>query len=89
MSSRELLEILEFLPATSAFKTATRRGDWSDEQYLQARLVNEVALSRADNSGYMPELALSPLERHAEQAVDEFRTTKHKDTLAQLQGKRR
>lgn len=89
MSSRELLELIEFLPDKSAYKTARRGGDWSDAEYREARLVNEMALSRADNAGYMPELVQSPLEKHAENAVDSYRVQKHAENLARLQGKRK
>lgn len=90
MSSRELLELIEPLPARSAFKTALRKGDWSDEEYRQARLVNELALSRVEHTGAaVPELEKSPLQQHVDLAVGEFRVQKHRDTLAQLRGERR
>lgn len=87
MSSRELLELIEFLPDESAYRTALRCGDWSRAEYREARLVNEMALSRADNGGTMPELVQSPLEEHAANAVDLYRIQKHAENLARLQGK--
>jgi hypothetical protein len=89
MSSRELLEFIDFLPDESAYRTARRGGDWSDKEYREARLVNETALARSDNSGYMPELLLSPLQQHLEDQLVEYRVKKHDSNLAQLQGKNR
>lgn len=89
MSSRELMEIIDHLPDTSAYQKARRGGDWSPAEYREARLVNEMALSRADHSSYMPELVQSPIEQHIEQAVDRYRIEAHDRNLAQLQGKNR
>jgi hypothetical protein len=92
LSSRELVdEIIPFLPETSAYKTARRGGDWSTEQYIQAAIGRETALARADGYGYMPDVDMfnSPLQKHLEAALDDYRVQKHDDNLAQLQGKRK
>ena len=91
MSSRELLELIEFLPDTSAYKTALRRGDWSTEQYIQARIGEELAYSRADGAGYTPDVDMfrSPMQLHMANAVDAYRVKAHQDNLAQLKGKRK
>lgn len=87
MPSRRLMTLLDGLPEQSLFKTwAHRGGDWSEEQYLTARLINEVALSRADGKGYMPTLVQSPWQIADDEATDEFRRTRHADNLKQLRG---
>lgn len=87
MDSRRLLLLLESLPEESLFKTwAIRGGDWTDAQYVQARIVNEIALSRADGKGYMPNLLKSPAQIADEQATDAWRRARHDETLKQLRG---
>lgn len=81
MSSRELLELIDYLPDRSAYKTARRRGDWSDEEYRQADTINSIAC-QLDN--YTP--VLSPMQQHIENAVDDYRVKRHADNLAQLRG---
>lgn len=90
MDSRELLVLLDGLPDKSMFKKwAHRGGDWSNEEYRQARLINETALARADGYGYSPELVLSPAEHAAEHAHEAWQKKRHDDNLAQLRGERR
>lgn len=85
--SRRLLALLDGLPEESNFKTwAVRQGDWTEAQYVAARTVNEIALSRADGKGYMPELVRSPLQMADDQATDEYRRAKHSENLRQLEG---
>lgn len=84
MSSRELLELIEFLPDRSAYKTARRAGDWSAEEYRQADLINSVACQL---ESYQP--VLSPMQQHVENAVDQYRLNRHAENLAQLRGERR
>ena len=87
MDSRRFLALLDGLPDTSQFhKWATRRGDWSEAEYIAARGVNEVALSRADGKGYMPELVKSPAQLAADQASSEYRHDRHNENLTQLRG---
>lgn len=72
MSSRELLVLIRFsFPEDSATKTAMPdgiknllgTGDWPMALKVQARIANEMALSRADGGNYMPDMILSPVER--------------------------
>jgi hypothetical protein len=87
IDSRRLLTLLDGLPEESSFKKwAIRGGDWTEDQYVQARLVNEVALSRADGKGYMPELLKSPMQIAADDTADEYRNRRHQDALRELRG---
>lgn len=87
MDSRRLLNLLDGLPDESLFKTwAVRGGDWNESQYVQARLVNEVALSRADGKGYTPSMLKSPTQLADEETADQYRAQRHSDTLRQLRG---
>lgn len=47
LSSRRLLDILEFLPDDGAFKTATRDGQWSMKMQIAAASLNEQFRMRA------------------------------------------
>lgn len=87
MTSRRLIALLDGLPEESMFKRwAVRGGDWSEAQYLQARLVNEVALSRADGKGYTPQLVKSPAQTAAADDDAEYRRHRHEQTLKELHG---
>jgi len=88
MDSRLLISLLDGLPDESMFKTwAIRGGDWSENQYVQARLVNEVALSRADGKGYVPAMLKSPMQIVVENSEDDYRNRRHADALNELRGK--
>lgn len=84
---REWLVAADFLPERSAFNTALRGGDWSPEEYRQARLINEMATAYAYGRGY--EMELSPAQEAAEKAHEEWQIDTHGNTLAQLRGERR
>jgi len=85
MESRRLMTLVDGLPDESLFKTwAQRGGDWTQTQYITARLVNEVALSRADGKGYHPELVKSPAQIASEMAEDEWRRRRHRENLTEL-----
>lgn len=87
MDSRRFLTLLDGLPDESAFKTwAERRGDWTEDQYVAARQVNETALSRADGKGYMPQLVKSPRQMADDQAEASYRSRRHNENLRQLRG---
>lgn len=47
MSSYELLELVEHLPETGAYKAALRRGGYTVDQAMIAELFNETARFRA------------------------------------------
>jgi hypothetical protein len=87
MDSRRFLTLVECLPDSSQFKKwAVRGGDWTEDQYVAARQVNEVALSRADGKGYMPQLVKSPMQLAQDEAEITYRRRRHDDTLKQLRG---
>lgn len=87
MSSNQFLNLVDGLPDASLFKTwAVRGGDWTENQYIQARLINEVALSRADGKGYMPNILKSPAQIADDEAVDAYRRRRHTETLKELMG---
>lgn len=87
LPSRHVLNLIDGLPDESLFKTWARRGgDWSQQQYYQARLINEVALSRADGKGYMPDLLRSPAQIAEEILTAEYRSRRHSETLQELKG---
>jgi hypothetical protein len=86
MSSSRLIILLEGLPEESMFQTwAVRGGDWTLNQYIQVRIANELALSRADGKGYMPNLLKSPMQAASEEAAEQYRKQRHSDTLKQLE----
>lgn len=91
MSSRELMELIEHLPDRSAYKTARRGGDWTTDQYVQARIGLEVAYSRADGSDYMPDIEMfkSPIQLHMKHAIDTYMTDAHQRNLDQMRRKRK
>ncbi|OMC44716.1 hypothetical protein A5742_27470 [Mycolicibacterium fortuitum] len=47
LSSYELLELIEFLPESGAFKSAARGGAWTEDQIVAAETFNEIARFRA------------------------------------------
>ena len=87
LDSRRVLALLDGLPDESSFKTwALRGGDWTQDQYVNARIVNEIALSRADGKGYMPNMLKSPMQLADDEATDQWRHRRHEETLKQLRG---
>jgi hypothetical protein len=90
MSSAELLDLLEFLPEDSATKTAERAGDWTGDQYRQARIINEIALMRYEHAGgHKPQLEMSPAQKFIKHEKDDWRAKRHAEVSAQLHGERR
>lgn len=90
MDSRRFLALLDGLPDEASFsRWAMRGGDWSEDQYVAARGVNEAALARADGKGYMPQLVKSPMQIAADQAEVQYRNQRHEDNLNQLRGEGR
>lgn len=88
MESRRLLTLLDGLPDDSSFhRWAIRGGDWSHAEYVSARLVNEMALARADGKGYTPNLLRSPIQVADDNAQVVFRRRRHDETLKELTGK--
>lgn len=50
MSSRRLLCLIDALPDDSTYMKERRDGDWSDQEYINAAIVNELRRLRADNA---------------------------------------
>lgn len=78
LSSRRLLEVLEYLRPESAFKTwAERHGDWSTEEKMRQTVANELSRLRSTiqarfgGSPYEPMLWISPGERVEQQIEHE------------------
>ncbi|GAS92691.1 hypothetical protein [Mycolicibacterium brisbanense] len=78
LSSRRLLEVLEFLKPDTAFKTwAERHGDWSTERKMQQTIANEISRLRSTiqarygGTPYEPMLWISPSERVEQQTQNE------------------
>lgn len=91
MSSRRLLVILECLDDDSAYMKARRDGDWSDEEYLRAALINEVKLLRVDqaaiNGDKMEAVLLdSPAQLEAKAELEAEHNAQRAGILAQLHG---
>lgn len=51
MSSYELLELLEFMPDKGAFKTAVRKGEYSEDEIIWRHIANR--LSRIESITYV------------------------------------
>lgn len=70
MSSRELWVFITHLPDSLATKTAMREGDWTETQYIQARIANELAYFRADHAAVHAEhkMRVDPIESPAQRA---------------------
>lgn len=73
LSSRLLLNLVHYLPNSSAFKTHAappfgRDGNWTELEIMVAKLHEETALNRAAKyvggpNEYIPTVYLSPAER--------------------------
>lgn len=91
MSSRKLLALLEHLPDDSAFKKATRNGDWNFGEYLQAGVLNEIRLLRIDQAALNgqkmdAELLESPAQIERREELNREREVHRAGILAQLYG---
>ena len=91
MSSRRLLALIENLPDDSAFKRATREGDWGFDEYLQAGLLNEVRLLRIDQAAINgqkmdADLLESPAQIARRDELNREREVQREGILAQRYG---
>lgn len=91
MSSRRLIALLRHLPEDSAFKRATREGDWTFQEYMQAGIVNEVRLLRIDQAainGHKMEADLieSPAQIERREELNRVKGAHRAGILAQLHG---
>jgi hypothetical protein len=85
MSSYELLELLEFMPDTGAFKSALRGGEYSEDQITWRHISNELARLRATmhavygGQRYEPPLLLTRAEQRTEMAELEETAERRED----------
>jgi hypothetical protein len=92
LSSRKLWAFIVHLPDDSATKTAMREGDWSEAQYIDARLVNELASFRADHAAVHAKQKMRPtlLESPGQRRSAEDRRRRYlevrEDLLNQMSG---
>jgi len=91
ISSREILVFVEQLPDTSRTKTAMREEDWSEQEYIHARIANELMLSRADyaasqGSKMSPNVILSPAQRQSRDEDRALQSELHHMMIAQMTG---
>lgn len=91
MSSRRLLVLIHALTDTSAYQLARRNGDWTDDQYKQAALINELKLLRVDqaaiNGSKMDAVLMeSPAQAEANAEVQAEHDAQRAGILAQLHG---
>lgn len=91
MSSRRLLVLLKGLSQKGEYWTARRDGDWSDDEYRQAAVVNELRLLRVDQAAINgqkmdAELMESPAQQAASEEVRMEHNAQRAGILAQLHG---
>lgn len=90
MDSREFLALIDGLPDESLYRRwRDRGGDWTVDQYQQARLIKETILARADGRGYQPDFPDwldSPAEQAAVIEADIQRRRRQAQTRAELDG---
>lgn len=93
MSSRRLLCLIDALPGDSAYWKERRDGDWSPEEYIQAAIVNEIRLLRADQAAIHADhkMDVKMVESPAQEKQDEELAEKTRQVrshlMAQLKGK--
>jgi hypothetical protein len=80
------------LPDDSETKKAMREGDWTEQQYLLARLINELAYFRADHAAVHAnhKMRIDPIESPAQRSQRAQETKErhqiHSMLRAQLRG---
>ena len=80
----QVLVEASYLPELSAFNTALRGGDWSPQQYREARIINELAVANSAGRGF--DLCLSPAQKAAEKEHEDWQLRRHDENLKQLRG---
>lgn len=94
MSSRRLLVLIDALPEDGAYWKERRDGDWSPAQYVQAALVNELRLLRADQAAIHTEskmdvhLMESPSQRKEEEKQAERAKLLRNRIMSELNGQK-
>lgn len=89
LSSRRLLALISKLPDRSLFKAEWRR-DWSQDQYTEAAILNEIRIMRAENAVFAgreyrePMLVKSPRQQEADRLDAELKDDIRAGIRAQL-----
>ncbi len=92
MSSRRLLVLIDALPDDSAFWRERRDGDWSAQEYINAAVVNELRLLRADQAAIHADnkmevnLVESPAQVRQDEELAERTRNARKHIMSQLKG---
>lgn len=87
MSSRRLLCLIDALPEDdTAYWRERRDGDWSAREYINAAIVNELRLMRADQAAIHTDekMDVSLVESPAQAKQDEEMSQRVKDVRAHL-----
>lgn len=91
MSSRRLITLIETLPPDSTYWRERRDGDWSEQEYINATILNELRLLRADNAaihaGHKMDINLveSPAQAQEQEHLAERQRSVREHVLAQMQ----
>lgn len=91
LSSRRLLHILAGLDADSNYKRVARDGDYSDGEYFQSGILNELRLLRTDQAAIngqtmKPVLIESPRQQKASEASAKERRVVQRTISQRLRG---
>jgi hypothetical protein len=96
MSSRRLLVLIQALESDpdSMLSRERRDGDWSEQEYINATLVNELRLLRADSAaihaGHKMDLNMveSPTQLRSTEDLSERQRAAREHIMSQLAGKK-
>ena len=92
MSSRRLMCLIDALPDDSAYWKERRDGDWSATEYINAAIVNELRLLRADQAAIHTEekmdinLVESPSQRKQDEQLAERSRQARSRIMSELHG---
>lgn len=92
MSSRRLLCLIDALPDDSNYWKERRDGDWSAQEYINAAVVNELRLLRADQAAIHADnkmdfnLVESPAQQKQDEELAEKSRKAREIIMAQLKG---
>lgn len=92
MSSRRLMCLIDALPDDSAYWKERRDGDWSAKEYIEAAIVNELRLLRADQAAIHADnkmdvsLVESPYQRKKDEDLAERSRLARQRIMSELKG---
>ena len=92
MSSRRLLCLIDALPDDSAYWKERRDGDWSVKEHLEAAMVNELRLLRADQAAIHADnkmdidLVKSPSQRKEQEDLADRSRQARQRVMSELKG---